>query len=423
MANTELHHKVLIIGGGTAGITVAAQLLRKDKSLDIGILEPNEKHYYQPAWTLVGSGSYDLQETIKEEKDYIPKKAKWIKEYADKIDPENNVVTTRSGMHIGYDFLVVAPGIQLNWDGIPGLKESVGKNGVCSNYHQDYAEYTFEVIKNFKGGNALFTQPATPIKCGGAPQKIMYMAEDYWRKHDMRETANVIFATPGSVIFGVKKFAKVLTNIVHDRNIYTKFFHKLVEIRPDTKEAVYEITNAEHGCVTMDEQDKKLNIKEGKVSTRLVIPFEMIHTPPPQSAPDFVRNSPLSDGSTFGGVDVNKHTLQHTKYPNVFGLGDAANTPNAKTGAAIRKQAPVLVHNLRAMMRQGNINGAENYHGYSSCPIVTRYGRMLLAEFDYNNEPDPSFPFNTAKERYDMWLLKTKFLPWLYWNQMLRGKA
>lgn len=423
MADTELHHKVLIIGGGTAGITVAAQLLRKDKSLDVGIIEPSDKHYYQPAWTLVGSGSYDLKETERDEKDFIPKKAKWIKEYADKIDPENNVVTTRSGMHIGYDFLVVGPGIQLNWGDIPGLKEGVGTNGICSNYHQDYAEYTYEVIKNFKGGNALFTQPATPIKCGGAPQKIMYMAEDYWRKHDMRENVNVIFATPGSVIFGVKKFAKVLTNIVHDRNIYTKFFHKLVEIRPDTKEAVYEITNAEHGCVTIDEMDKKLNIKEGKESTRLVIPFEMIHTPPPQSAPDFIRNSPLSDGSAFGGVDVNKHTLQHTKYPNVFGLGDAANTPNAKTGAAIRKQAPVLVHNLRAMMRQGNINGAENYHGYSSCPIVTRYGRMLLAEFDYNNEPDPSFPFNTAKERYDMWLLKTKFLPWLYWNQMLRGKA
>ncbi len=301
-------HQILILGGGTAGITVAAQLHRKDKKLDIAIMEPSEKHYYQPAWTLVGAGAYKLEDTEKDEKDYIPKDTTWIKSYADKIDADNNIVVTKDGQKIAYDYLIVAVGIQLDWDAIPGLKEGIGKNGICSNYSKDYAEYTFECIQNFKGGNALFTQPATPVKCGGAPQKIMYLAEDYFRKHGVRDQTNVIFATPGSVIFGVKEFAKTLNNIIHDRDIYLKLYHKLVEIRPDAKEAVYELSGADTGCVTIDDVEQKLQMKvEGE--TRVVIPFAMLHTAPPQSAPDFIKESPLAlAGNTLGWVDVDKHT-------------------------------------------------------------------------------------------------------------------
>ncbi|MFP4093363.1 MAG: FAD-dependent oxidoreductase [Cyclobacteriaceae bacterium] len=416
-------HQILILGGGTAGITAAAQLLRKNKNLDIAILEPSEKHYYQPAWTLVGAGAYDMADTIRDEKDYIPKNTTWIKEYAEQVDADNNIVITRGGQKIKYKYLIVAVGIQLDWDGIPGLKEGIGKNGICSNYSQEYAEYTYECIQNFKGGNALFTQPATPVKCGGAPQKIMYLAEDYFRKHGMREQTNVIFATPGSVIFGVKEFAKTLNNIVHDRDIYLKLFHKLVEIRPDTKEAVYELSGAETGCVTIDDVEKKLRMKvEGE--TRVVIPFEMLHTAPPQSAPDFIKKSSLAvEDNPLGWVDVDKYTLQHKKYPNVFALGDVANLPTAKTGAAVRKQAPVVVKNLLTVMEHASINGNKQYNGYSSCPLVTSYGKMVLAEFDYDNNPAPSFPIDTTKERYSMWLFKKHFLPWMYWNAMLKGIA
>jgi sulfide:quinone oxidoreductase len=416
-------HQVLILGGGTAGITVAAQLHRKDKKLDIAIMEPSEKHYYQPAWTLVGAGAYDLADTERDEKDYIPKGTTWIKSYAEKIDADQNMVYTRDGQQIKYDYLIVAVGIQLDWDAIPGLKEGIGKNGICSNYSKDYAEYTYECIKNFKGGNALFTQPATPVKCGGAPQKIMYLAEDYFRKHGVRNDTNVIFATPGSVIFGVKEFAKTLNGIIHDRDIYLKLYHKLVEIRPDTKEAVYELSGAETGCVTIDDVEQKLRMKvEGE--TRVVIPFEMLHTAPPQSAPDFIKKSSLAVADNpLGWVDVDKYTLQHNQYPNVFALGDVANLPTAKTGAAVRKQAPVVVKNLLTVMAQASINGNKQYDGYSSCPLVTSYGKMVLAEFDYDNKPTPSFPFDTTKERYSMWLFKKHFLPWMYWNAMLKGTA
>ena len=413
-------HQILVIGGGTAGLTVAAQLKKKQPDADIAILEPSDHHYYQPAWTLVGGGTYELEDTIREEKDYIPKGTLWIQDAVEEIHPEEQLIITRDGRKLMYEYLVVAAGIQLNWNDIPGLAESVGTKGVCSNYHWKYAPYTYEVIKNFKGGNALFTQPATPIKCGGAPQKIMYLAEDYFRKHGVRNDTNVIFATPGSVIFGVKEFAATLNRIIQERDIYTRFFHKLVEIRPDRKEAVYEVTNADSGCVLVEDKFSGMNLTvEG--TSRVVVPFDMLHTAPPQSAPDFIRNSAISDGSAFGGVDVDKLTLQHKKYANVFALGDVANTPNAKTGAAVRKQAPVVVDNLVSVMEHEKMHGS--YNGYSSCPIVTGYGKMLLAEFDYDNHVDSSFFFDTTKERTSMWYLKKYFLPWMYWNRMLKGNG
>jgi len=418
------HHDILIIGGGSAGITVAARLLRKRPNLSVGIIEPNEKHYYQPAWTLVGAGAYKMASTIKNEKDLIPAKAHWIKAYAQTLQPEQNQVVLHNGQVISYQYLVVAAGIQLNWGAIPGLKENIGKNGVCSNYHQDYAPYTWECLQDFKGGTALFTQAATPIKCGGAPQKIMYLAEDFLRKKGLRDQSNVVFASPGSVIFGVKKFAKTLSKIVSERDIHVHFYYKLVEIRGEKKEAVFEINSEHSGCSAIeDDTIRALNLRiEGE--HRVVIPYEILHLAPPQSAPDFIKASPLAkQGDPYGWVEVDKHSLQHTRFENVFALGDVANTPNAKTGAAVRKQAPVLVQNLLKHMDTGQLQKPAQYNGYGSCPLVTRYGRMVLAEFDYSNKPTPSFPFNTAKERYSMWLFKKYLLPWLYWKLMLRGKA
>ncbi|NIK74734.1 sulfide:quinone oxidoreductase [Thermonema lapsum] len=394
-------HQVLIIGGGNAGISVAAQLLRKRPKLDVAIVEPSEKHYYQPAWTLVGGGDYDVQKTVRPEASVMPKKAKWIKDRAEAFEPENQVVHLASGKKVAYDFMVVCPGIQLRWEWVEGLEETLGKNGVASNYRFDLAPYTFECIRNFKGGVALFTNPATPIKCGGAPQKIMYLACDYWRKHGILGKADVHFCTAGGVIFGVKKYADTLMKVVNRYGIHLDFKHNLVAIDGARKEATFEVTQADGS-------------KEKKT-----MHFDMIHVTPPQSAPDFIRNSPLADAN--GWVDVNKHTLQHTKYPNIFGIGDATNTPNAKTGAAIRKQAPILVQNLLEVM-DGKQPFA-SYNGYGSCPLVTGYGKLVLAEFDYDNNPIETFPFDQSKERWTMYQLKKHILPWLYWNKILKGTA
>jgi sulfide:quinone oxidoreductase len=419
----KTHYQVVIIGAGTGGIMTAAQLRRKDKNITIAIIDPSEKHAYQPAWTLVGAGTYDYDETIREQKTLIPKNVDWIKDAAEGFDPENNTVKTKSSGSLTYDYLIVSPGIQMDVDALPGLKEALGKGDVCSNYTDP--KHTWEVLKRFKGGNAVFTQPTTPIKCGGAPQKIMYLAEEYFRKRGIRDKTNVVFATPGSVIFGVKEFAKTLNKIIIERDIVFKPYYAPHKIDPEKKIIYFHYSEpGENACVITE--DNKLNEKlEGE--TLIAMPYDMLHLAPPQSAPDFVKHSPLAyaDGPNKGWLEVDINTLQHKRYQNVFGLGDAAALPTAKTGAAIRKQAPVVVGNILHLMKYNKLD-KKTYEGYSSCPLVTGYSKMVLAEFKYNNVRD-SDPFlskfvDTTKEQYSMWLLKKYALPYLYWNQMLKGK-
>ncbi|MBK8556708.1 MAG: NAD(P)/FAD-dependent oxidoreductase [Lewinellaceae bacterium] len=399
------HFQILIIGGGNAGISLAAQLYRKDSKLDIGILDPAEKHYYQPAWTLVGAGVFDQKATERTEASVMPKKATWLKEAAASFEPEQNTVVSAGGNRYTYDYLVVAPGIQLDWHKIKGLEGNLGRNGITSNYLYNMAPYTWEALQKTKKGKAIFTNPNTPIKCGGAPQKIMYLASDYWRKQGLLGDVNVHFYSGGGIIFGVPKYAATLNKVIERYHIATHFLHNLVEIKADDKLAIFDV------------------YKDGQVVGQETVDFEMIHITPPQSAPDFLKNSPLAvTDSPLGWVDVDKFTFQHNRYPNVFSIGDASSTPNAKTGAAIRKQVPVLVQQMISLIHEGKLADAQ-YSGYGSCPLVTGYGKLVLAEFDYNNEPMETFPFDQSKERWSMYQMKTKVLPWLYWNKILNGTA
>ncbi len=396
----KTHFDILVIGGGNAGLSTAALLLLKKPRLKIGIIEPSTKHYYQPAWTLVGGGIFDIKKTERDEKDFIPKGATWIQEYAETFLPEENSVTTRNHQKYTYDFMVVCPGIQINWSAIKGLPETLGKNGVSSNYSFQYAPYTFECIKNFTGGKMIFHSPNATIKCGGAPQKIMYLAADYVRKHHLQDKTKIEFWSGGTKIFGVPKYAKTLNAVIDRYHIDTHFFQDLMEIDGPNKRA------------------KFVNLSPGNKGEETWVDFDFIHVTPPQSAPDFIKNSPLSNEN--GWVDVNKDTLQHNKYPNVYALGDASSLPTSKTGAAIRKQTPTLVANLLAQMK--NKKPVRNYNGYTSCPIVTGYGKLMLAEFDYNNEPAETFPFDQSKERWSMYFLKKEILPRMYWGAILKGK-
>jgi sulfide:quinone oxidoreductase len=400
MAKKALHHRTVIIGGGTAGITVAARLKRSGES-DIAIIEPSEVHYYQPLWTVVGGGLAKASETVRSEASVMPRGVKWIRDAAVTIDPENHIVTTETDTKVGYDYLVVCPGIQLDWNRVPGLADTLGKNGVSSNYTFDLAPKTWEFISNMKSGTAVFTMPSGPIKCAGAPQKIAYLAADWWRRQGVLSNIKVILVLPTPGMFGVPEFAKVLEQVVERYGIDVRFQSEMVEIDPSKKEVV---------------------ISDNKEGSKYTIGYDFLHAVPPQSAPDWIKHSPISDGTPAGYVEVGKHSMQHPKYPNVFAIGDAGSTPNSKTGAAIRKQAPVLVSNLRAVMN--NRAPDAEYDGYASCPLVTARNRMLLAEFDYTLKPHPTIPvIDTKKERYDMWLLKRYGLPFMYWNLMLKGLA
>ena len=394
------NHQVVIIGGGNAGISTAAQLLRKDPGLDIAIIEPSEKHYYQPAWTLVGAGVYDLKKTIHPEEAVMPKGAKWIKQKVVSLDPAHHTLSLENGDSVAYKFLVVSPGIQLNWNKIKGLKETLGRNGVCSNYSVEHVAYTWECIRKFKGGRAVFTNPDTPVKCGGAPHKIMWLAADYFKKNGVFSSTTIEYWSGGTRLFAVDKYERTLKQVAERDKADLHFYTRLIEIDGPSQTAIFE------------------GFGEHNKGMRYTVKFDMIHVTPPQSAPDFIRDSPLANAA--GWVDVDKHTLQHVRFPNVFALGDASSLPTSKTGAAIRKQAPVLVKNLLACINQQPLTAS--YNGYTSCPVITGYGKLVLCEFDYNNTPTETFPFNQARERWSMYQLKRRVLPWLYWHKILPGK-
>ena len=394
------HHQVLIVGGGAAGITVAARLKRLRPGLDVALLEPSSDHYYQPGWTLVGAGVFSLEQTRRPEASLVPDGVTWIREGTAGFDPAQNSLTTTAGQVLSYDALVVATGMKLCWDAIKGLPEALGEGGVCSNYSKDHAAYTWEAIQNFQGGNAVFTCPPMPIKCPGAPQKIAYLADDAIKRDPaLAARSTVIYATATPGIFGVPTYAAPLREVVARKGIDARYSHVLTEVRAASKEAVFTVK------------------KEGEEPREEVIPYALLHVTPPMAAPDVVAQSPLAAPSGF--VEVDQYSLQHARFANVFAIGDVSGMPNSKTAAAVRGQAPVLVTNLLAQLDGGQ--GSGSYDGYSCCPLITGYGKTIMAEFNYKQEPTPSFPLDPTVERWSMWWVKVNLLPWLYWNRMLKG--
>ena len=383
----DVRHQVVIIGGGNAGISVAARLRRASKSLDIAIIEPSEKHYYQPLWTLVGGGVFDKRVTEHSELSVIPNGVTWIREEVSEICPEENGLLTASGKRIGYDFLVAAPGIQIDWDHVPGLVEALGHDGVCSNYSYDYVDKTWEFINGFTGGTAIFTHPATPVKCGGAP------AED---------------RVPRRRRLPQERRSREEQHRLHERE-------RRHLRRPEVRRHAHEGRRAQGHRRALPSEPRRGpgRGEEGRSSSTWTpasgrrCPYDLLHVTPPMSAPDFLKRGPL--GNADGWVDVDKYTLQHVRYPNVFALGDASSLPTSKTGAAVRKQAPVLVKNLLAAIASQPL--AARYDGYTACPLVTGYGKLVMAEFDYDGNPQESFPFDQSKERRSMYLFKAHALP------------
>ena len=394
---SERSFDIVIAGGGTAGVTVAAQLRRARPEARIAVVEPSESHWYQPLWTLVGGGAATLASTRRPEADVMPSGVTWLKERVIGFRPRDHAIDLASGA-VTYRALVVAIGIHVDWDAIPGLKAALDSGRACSNYSEKYVESTWAQLQAFTGGPAIFTFPATPIKCAGAPQKIMYLADDTFRRRGVREQARVVFATAGEKIFGVKKYADALTKVVERRGIETKFKHNLVALDGVAKVATFELVGT---------------------GQRVNFDYGLIHVTPPMRAPDVAANSDLANAA--GWVDVDKSTLQHVRFPDVFSLGDVSSLPTSKTGAAVRAEAPVLVKNLLAHLDGKALD--KKYDGYTSCPLVTGYGKLILAEFDYDGTPRETFPFDQSKERLSMYLLKKYGLPALYWNGMLKGRA
>ncbi|MFD0981677.1 TIGR01244 family sulfur transferase [Tropicimonas aquimaris] len=394
---------VVIVGGGAGGISVASSLKSRMRDLNIAVIDPADIHYYQPGWTMVGAGVFDPTTTARTMGSLIPKGVHWIKAAVAAFEPGNNAVILDGCRVVKYDRLIVCPGLKLDWHAVDGLVDTLGKNGVTSNYRYDLAPYTWELVQGLRKGRALFTQPPMPIKCAGAPQKAMYLSGDHWWREEVLGNIDIQFMNAGGVLFGVKDYVPALMDYVRKYDAKLNFFHNLVAIDGPAKKATFAVKEPEQEPRTIE------------------VEFDMIHVCPPQTAPDFIRVSPLSDAA--GWVDVDQITLRHKSFDNIWSLGDVMNAPNAKTAAAARMQAPVVAANVTADILGGNPQGA--YNGYGSCPLTVERGKIVLAEFGYGGTLLPSFPkwvIDGTKPTRAAWLLKEMLLPPVYWGAMLKGR-
>ncbi len=396
------HFQVLIIGGGAGGLSAAGSLLKRNRNLSIGVVEPSNEHFYQPGWTLVGGGVFQAAQTRRKEADVMPKDVVWVRQAAKLFRPDVREVVLGDGSVVSYDALIVATGITLNWDAIPGLAETLGKNGVTSNYRFDLAPYTWQLVQQLKTGTAIFTQPPMPIKCAGAPQKAVYLSCDAWKRRGVLDSISVEFdtATPG--LFGVKEFVPPLMEYIKRYHVGLHTGSKLVAVDGPNRTATFER-------------------KVGDSVERVERKFDMLHVVPPQSAPQMIRESALAGSDGF--VEVNPATLQHVRFPDVFAIGDVIGTSSAKTAAAARVQAPVVATNVLAFLKhQAPVS---EYDGYGACPLTVENGRIVLAEFRYGGKLAPTLPkwlLNGQTATRLAWWLKKYIMPLMYWDGMLKGR-
>lgn len=391
---------IVVIGGGTAGIGFVASLLKRDPQLKVTVIEPSSQHYYQPAWTLVGGGAFDVKDTVRPMSKVMPRQATWIQASVSAIDPQSRQLTLDDQRTVSYQNLIVCPGLRLAWEKIEGLQESLGQHGVTSNYSYQHAQYTWDQVQKLRDGRALFTQPAMPIKCAGAPQKALYLSCDHWRKSAVLKDINVEFNLAGAALFGVPTFVPPLMKYIEQYDAQLAFNSNLVKVDGPAKTAWFEVKGA-----------------DGNVS-RVAKTFDLLHVVPPQVAPDFIAQSALADAG--GWCEVDPHSLQHPRYPEVFALGDICGTSNAKTAAAVRKQVVVVAQNLLAARKQQPL--PLRYDGYGSCPLTVEKGKVILAEFGYGGKLLPTFPLDPTVARRSAWWLKATLLPWFYWHGMLKGR-
>lgn len=408
--------KIVIIGGGAAGLSMAARLKRWISDPDITLIDPSDRQYYQPGFTLIASGVYTPDEVWKKQEDCIPSGVKWVKDAVAAVDPVKNEVTTKANGKISYDFLVLTPGLQINWEKVEGITQaSLGEGNAHCIYDFDGAQKTWKAMQEFvqKGGKGIYTDTYTKHKCGGAPKKICLLTEHQSRKQNRREAVDLNFYTASKQLYNVPFFTPRLLEIYEERNIPINLNTRVKGVDTATKQVHFE---------------RREKVGDQTIVTPFVEDYDFLHFTPPMSAPDFVREAGLGwtegDLAADAWVMADKETLIHKTYPNIISLGDAAGIPTSKTSAAIRMQVPIAAKNLISIM-EGK-EPTEIYDGYAACPIITDYGHVLLCEFDYNKKEKISFPFNlidTSKEQWAAWLLKVYVLKPMYFYGMLNGYA
>ena len=398
--------RIIILGAGAAGTATANRLVKRLDGAKITIIDARKQHLYQPGFTLIAGGLKSARYSISSTSQWLPKEIDWIEEAAVEIDPESKVVKTTSGQSVPFDYLVAATGLVMDWKAIDGFSlDLVGQNGIGAVYAgPDYAAKTWEAMSRFtdKGGVGLFLRPATEMKCAGAPLKYTFITDDYARQKGTRKNSKFIYAANNNSLFGVPIVNEKVRMLFDNRDFDVRYNHILKSIDPSRKIATFDTPNGD-----------------------TTIEFDFTNVIPPMRAPDVIRNSPLPWADKWtdqGWVEVDRHTLRHRRFPEIFAIGDVAGVPKGKTAASVKWQVPVAVDHLVASI-SGNTS-TESYNGYTSCLLITRVGNAMLIEFDYKNNLVPSFPGFIAplEELWISWLMKEIALKPTY-NAMLRGRA
>ncbi len=405
-APVQTKARIVVAGGGAAGLATAARLSRQLDGADIIVVEPRSDHFYQPGFTLVGAGLKSAEYVTLKTKDYLPSGARWMQERVEEFDPVANKVVTEKGTVLPYDFLVVTTGLVLDYGAVEGMERAlIGREGIASVYAgAAAAAASWQALQGFMetGGVGLFGRPATEMKCAGAPIKQTFLADDHLRRAGTRSKTEVVYNAHSKTLFSVPPVNTKLLELFDRQDIKTNFSHVLTKIDPAKHIATFETPT-------------------GSVELK----WDFINLIPPMRAPDAVRSSPLpwQDGpfAADGWIEVDKKTLRHLRFPNIFGVGDINGVPKGKTAASVKWQTPVVVDHLVAAI--GGKEGTAVYNGYTSCPLITKIGQAMLVEFDYENRMTPSFPFiDPLTEHWLPWVIKEKLLKATY-TAMLRGLA
>jgi sulfide:quinone oxidoreductase len=398
--------RIVILGAGAAGASLANRLTDRLSGAQITLIDPRVEHWYQPGFTLIAAGLKPAGYSVSQTTDWLPGDVTLLAEAAEEIDPDARRVTTDAGTRVDYDFLIVATGLKLDWGAVEGFDvDRIGENGLGAVYAgPEQAAKTWAAMDRFtdEGGVGLFTRPATEMKCAGAPLKYAFLTDDYARRKGTRGKSEMIYLAHNDTFFSVPIVNEKVRMLFDRQQFDTRFNHVLRAVDPGRRIATFETPDG--------------RVEQG---------YDFINVIPSQVAPDVVRNSPLpwvDKWTDQGWVAVDKHTLRHVAYPEVFGLGDVAGVPKGKTAASVKWQVPVVEDHLVAQI--DGREGTESYNGYTSCPLITRVGRAMLIEFDYNNNLTPSFPGIIAplEELWTSWLMKEVALKATY-NAMLRGRA
>lgn len=398
--------KIVIAGAGAAGLSLASRLRRQMPEAVITIIDAKQAHHFQPGFTLLGAGLWQAKDVTFRNADFMPRGVEWIAEAVAEFDPESNSVTTTGGQRVDYDFLLVATGLQLDYERIEGMEPGlIGREGIASIYAgPEAAVASYQAIENFvdSGGIGLFGRPAGEMKCAGAPLKITFITDDLARRRGKRGGVELTYNAHAGAVFAVEPVDARVREMFAERDIGVNAHHVLTSIDPGARMATFDTPD---GLVTLD--------------------YDLIHVVPPMRAPDAVLDSPLpwQEGALAadGWIEADKATLRHPRFANVFAVGDIAGVPRGKTAASVKWQVPVVVDNL--VSETAGLPMTAEYNGYTSCPMVTAYGRAMLIEFDYEGRLIPSFPFiPPLQDLWISWLIEEKALKGTY-RAMLRGRA